>query len=303
MSQFAYQSDANGSGANALKAHIDAIAASIPSSSGGAGPAGAAAGSASGSAAAPTASSQLELGKRQRFRTPRHLGPCRERAAALGQDPHHRYRRPPHRRPAGHVHANPHCRRRNRSRRCRLAVTPSRQQADSSNGAALKGVRDQFDTLAWLFKQTAAILRPAEPGRRAARSVSTQPQQLARQREESVPRRTESAGSAPRDIAGIAGSRVRGRGSMATRSVPLRAGAAATLSVAAGAKNRSLGAGRGHCRLHLRHRAGLARHVCRPHHRRSSRWPCRACSSPSSAISSSSGNTASGSAIACRSAA
>src|SRR5437763_738087 len=34
------------------------------------------------------------------------------------------------------------------------------EQADSSNGAALKGVRDQFDTLAWLFKQTAAILLP-----------------------------------------------------------------------------------------------------------------------------------------------
>jgi small-conductance mechanosensitive channel len=33
-------------------------------------------------------------------------------------------------------------------------------QTDSSSGAALKGVRDQFDTLAWLFKQTAAILLP-----------------------------------------------------------------------------------------------------------------------------------------------
>ena len=35
MSQFAYQSDANGSGASALKEHIDAIAASIPSAGGG----------------------------------------------------------------------------------------------------------------------------------------------------------------------------------------------------------------------------------------------------------------------------
>jgi small-conductance mechanosensitive channel len=33
-------------------------------------------------------------------------------------------------------------------------------QADSSSGAASKGVRDQFDTLAWLFKQTAAIVIP-----------------------------------------------------------------------------------------------------------------------------------------------
>ena len=62
MSQFTYQSDANGAGVNALKAHIDAIAVSIPSSSGGAGPMGAAAGSASVSAAAPTASSPLSSG-------------------------------------------------------------------------------------------------------------------------------------------------------------------------------------------------------------------------------------------------
>src|SRR5438046_1968369 len=62
MSQFTYQSDANGAGVNALKAHIDAIAVSIPSSSGGAGPAGAAAGSPSGSAAAPTSSSPLSSG-------------------------------------------------------------------------------------------------------------------------------------------------------------------------------------------------------------------------------------------------
>src|SRR4029078_3575689 len=46
MSQFTYESDANGTGANALKAHIDAIEASIPSSSRRARPAGAARGSA-----------------------------------------------------------------------------------------------------------------------------------------------------------------------------------------------------------------------------------------------------------------
>jgi len=33
-------------------------------------------------------------------------------------------------------------------------------QADSAHGAALKGVRDQLDTLAWLFQQTSAILIP-----------------------------------------------------------------------------------------------------------------------------------------------
>ena len=33
-------------------------------------------------------------------------------------------------------------------------------QADNANGTTLKGVRDQFDTLAWLFQQTSAVLIP-----------------------------------------------------------------------------------------------------------------------------------------------
>ena len=33
-------------------------------------------------------------------------------------------------------------------------------QADNANSATLKGVRDQFDTLAWLFQQTSAVLIP-----------------------------------------------------------------------------------------------------------------------------------------------
>lgn len=33
-------------------------------------------------------------------------------------------------------------------------------QADGATGTALRGVRDQFDTLAWLFKQTSSILIP-----------------------------------------------------------------------------------------------------------------------------------------------
>jgi small-conductance mechanosensitive channel len=33
-------------------------------------------------------------------------------------------------------------------------------QADTGDGATLRGVRDQFDTLAWLFKQTSSILTP-----------------------------------------------------------------------------------------------------------------------------------------------
>ena len=159
MSQFTYQSDANGAGVNALKAHIDAIAVSIPSSSGGAGPAGAAAGSASGSAAAPTASSPLSTGSdngsgrlgiwdlaanvlrlSDKIRT---IDIVDRRTAAL-QDTFMQIRTPPQ----------------EKIKALSARGDALAEQADSSNGAALKGVRDQFDTLAWLFKQTAAILLP-----------------------------------------------------------------------------------------------------------------------------------------------
>jgi len=155
MSQFTYQSDANGAGVNALKAHIDAIAVSIPSSGGGAGPTGAA----PGSAAAPTASSPLSSARdndsgrlgiwalaanvlrlSDKLRT---IDVVDRRTAAL-QDTFTQIRTPPQEK----IEALS-------ARGDALA-----EQADSSNGAALKGARDQFDTLAWLFKQTAAILLP-----------------------------------------------------------------------------------------------------------------------------------------------
>jgi small-conductance mechanosensitive channel len=159
MSQFTYQSDANGAGVNALKAHIDAIAVSIPSSSGGAGPMGAAAGSASGSAAPPTASSppssrgdngsgrlgiwDLAANALRLSDKLRTIDLADRRTAAL-QDTFTKMRTPPQ----GQIQALS-------ARGDALA-----QQADSSDGATLKGVRDQFDTLAWLFNQTAAILLP-----------------------------------------------------------------------------------------------------------------------------------------------
>jgi small-conductance mechanosensitive channel len=159
ISQFTYQSDANGAGVNALKAHIDAIAVSIPSSSGGAGPAGAAAGSASGSAAAPTASSPLSSGSNNGSRRfgiwdlaanvlrlsdkIRTIDIVDRRTAAL-QDTFTQIRTPPH----------------EKIKALSARGDALAEQADSTNGASLKGVRDQFDTLAWLFKQTAAIVLP-----------------------------------------------------------------------------------------------------------------------------------------------
>jgi small-conductance mechanosensitive channel len=159
ISQFTYQSDANGTGAGALKAHIDAIAASLPSSSGGTGPAGLGTGTQPGPAAAATASGSpgsasdngsgrlgiwdlasnaMRLSDKLRI-----IDTVDGRTADL-QNTFAQIRTPPE----------------ERIKALAAQGDALAQQADSSNGAALKGVRDQFDTLAWLFKQTAAIVLP-----------------------------------------------------------------------------------------------------------------------------------------------
>jgi small-conductance mechanosensitive channel len=156
MTQFTYQSDANGTGAIALKEHIDAIAASIPSSVGSAPAGNAASGSASGASAPPsTATTEAESGThrlgiwdlganvlrlQEKIRT---IDAVDRRTADL-QETFKQIRS----RPQEQIRALS-------SRGDMLA-----QEADASSGATLKGVRDQFDTLAWLFKQTASILIP-----------------------------------------------------------------------------------------------------------------------------------------------
>ena len=124
MSQFTYQSDANGSGANALKEHIDAIAASIPSS-----------------AAAPGRRlPRRSSGGRGRHRQRRAAGPATTGSARLGiwDLAANVLRLPTRSAPSTRsTAAPPPCRtrsrrsarrRRSRSRRCRLVVTPSRRR-------------------------------------------------------------------------------------------------------------------------------------------------------------------------------
>jgi len=159
MVQFTYQSDANGTGASALKTHIDAIAASLPSSGGGAGPVAPATATASASAATATASSPMNargdngtgrLGiwdlasNALRFSDKLHTIDMVDRRTAALQNTFTQIRTPPE----------------ERIKALSARGDALAEQADSSNGAASKGVRDQFDTLAWLFKQTAAILLP-----------------------------------------------------------------------------------------------------------------------------------------------
>jgi small-conductance mechanosensitive channel len=158
MSQHIYQSDADGAGANTLKQHIDAIAASIPSSGPAVAPAGATAGTpAASSESAPTPllgstsdGSRSRLGiwdlaanvwrLQEKIST---IDAVDQRTAQL-QDTFREVRT----RPQEQV-------RHLSERGDNLA-----QQADGGDNEVLRGVRDQFDTLAWLFKQTSSILIP-----------------------------------------------------------------------------------------------------------------------------------------------
>lgn len=164
MTQFVSESDAKRASASALKAHIDAIAVSIPSAGAGAtGGAGAAPGAANAGSGTGTASSSSgaalittsnsaserlgiwELGSNvlrlsKKIRTIRDID---ARTAELEQT-FLKIRTPPLEQLKSYA-----------TQSDALAA-----QADTANGAALKGVRDQFDTLAWLFKQTSAILIP-----------------------------------------------------------------------------------------------------------------------------------------------
>jgi small-conductance mechanosensitive channel len=160
MSQFVYQSDKAGASASALKEHIDAIAASIPSSM--AAPAPLNTNTASASPAAntgvPDSGSLLnprDEGARRLgiwdlanavFKLQNKIGTIDEidrRTAAL-QDTFMQIRMPPLQQIKSLA-----------ARGDQLA-----QQADAASSAALREMRGQFDTLAWLFKQTAAILVP-----------------------------------------------------------------------------------------------------------------------------------------------
>ena len=163
MSQFVNESDAKRASASALKAHIDAIAVSIPSANlGGSVPATSAAPGSPGTAAsapstvpmAPLTSTTnsssdrtgiWELGSNvlrlsKKIST---LDGIDARTAALEQT-FVKIRTPPLQQLKGYA-----------AQSDALAV-----QADNANGVTLKAVRDQIDTLAWLFKQTSAILIP-----------------------------------------------------------------------------------------------------------------------------------------------
>ena len=151
MSEFTNQNDPEGARASALKAQIDAIAASIPAL----GPSGGTS-QATGTAALPGARPVVETDELSRqgiwalgsnvLRLSRKISTIEaidQRTASL-QATFEKIRTPPFEKlKALEAHGD------------RLA-----QEADAAQGAKLRGMRDQFDTKAWLFRQTSAILIP-----------------------------------------------------------------------------------------------------------------------------------------------
>ena len=145
MTEFVSTSDPKAAGANALKAQIDAIAATIPSSSATPPAAAASAGTHDAATSSPARYGIWELATnalRQRKKTAT-IDVIDRRTAALAQT-FQTLGEPPLKQLKAYE-----------ARSEALAA-----QADSAGSGALKDLRDQFDTMAWLFKQTSEILVP-----------------------------------------------------------------------------------------------------------------------------------------------
>jgi small-conductance mechanosensitive channel len=152
MAQFVNESDARKASASALKAHIDAIAVSIPAARApGSAPGSASVAAPATAAPAPTLSSTsdrigiwelgtnvLRLAKKMRT-----IDAIDERTAALEQ-----------------VFVQIRTKPLEQLKQYSAQSDALAAQADNANSTTLKGVRDQFDTLAWLFQQTSAVLIP-----------------------------------------------------------------------------------------------------------------------------------------------
>jgi len=154
MSQFVAENDPKRASVSALKARIDAIAATIPAVS--------ATATALPGAAVPTSAAGLAAGSQAGVVTLRELGiwDLIGEALRISQKLHsidsvdqgtqalqETFLK---------IRAAPNQQLKKLSARSDELATA----ADSANGAALKSLRDQFDTLAWLFTQTSAIAIP-----------------------------------------------------------------------------------------------------------------------------------------------
>jgi len=155
MVQFTSENDAKGFDANALKTHIDAIAASIPSASALTAPAGTAVATTDNEGpvrellpAVSNPSSQLAIWSSAatvlrlsaKIRT---IDAIDQRTESLQQ-----------------VFSEIRTAPLDQLKKLAARGDALAAQSDTANSETLKGMRDQFDTLAWLFKQTSSILTP-----------------------------------------------------------------------------------------------------------------------------------------------
>jgi hypothetical protein len=154
MGEFVTQRDPKSADAQALKAHIDAIAASIPAAgSTNAAPQGPAATGSVGAAAAPARPLDKAAERDGIWDLAKNVFELRNKIKAIDAidarskslaDLFHKFSEAPRERLQSYAAASD-----------KLASA-----ADSANGGALQNLRAQFDTLAWLFKQTSSILLP-----------------------------------------------------------------------------------------------------------------------------------------------
>ncbi|HEX7114843.1 MAG TPA: mechanosensitive ion channel family protein [Steroidobacter sp.] len=150
MARFEHENDEEGFGPNALKAHIDAIAASIPSSDAAppeTGPA---------TAAAPAASSKAATGSLAGF------GIWDLTAAVLRLQAKARTIESVDRRTVELKELFTQIRTPPLEQLKRLTERGQAlaAQAQASDARTLRAMRDQYDTLAWLYQQTSAIVTP-----------------------------------------------------------------------------------------------------------------------------------------------
>ena len=151
MVQFESQSDVNGFGANALKAHIDAIAASIPSSSGASTtPAALSTGAA---AAAPNSAGAVSFSQFGIW----DLAAAVFRLSAKGRTIETVDRRTEQ---LIEVFTNIRIAPLERLKALTERGEALAAQAEAANAANLRSMRDQYDILAWLFSQTSSIVTP-----------------------------------------------------------------------------------------------------------------------------------------------
>jgi small-conductance mechanosensitive channel len=153
MTQYESQNDTNGFGANALKAHIDAIAASVPSARTVAAQPAAPAAADSSDSGTPSIVANTSLARfgiweltatvLRLSAKARTIDTVDQRTAQL-LDVFTKIRSAPLERLKALT-----------ARGDELAA-----KADSANSADLKAIRDQYDTVAWLFQQTSSIIIP-----------------------------------------------------------------------------------------------------------------------------------------------